>query len=55
MTGHEGNNYTFEAKLAPRQFGQYKSAIRMYPKNKDLPHRMDFCYVKWLELPECIN
>ena len=55
MTGHEGNNYTFEAQLAPRQFGQYKSAIRMYPKNKDLPHRMDFCYVKWLELPECNN
>ena len=51
MTGHEGNNYTFEAELAPKQFGQYKSAIRMYPKNKNLPHRMDFCYVKWLELP----
>ena len=51
MTGHEGNNYTFEAELAPRQFGQYKSAVRMYPKNKNLPHRMDFCYVKWLELP----
>ena len=52
MTGHEGNNYTFEATLAPRQFGQYKSAIRMYPKHKELPHRMDFCYVKWLELPQ---
>ena len=51
MTGHEGNNYTFEADLAPQQFGQYKSAIRMYPKNKNLPHRQDFCYVKWLELP----
>ena len=51
MTGHEGNNYTFEAELAPHQFGQYKSAIRMYPKNKHLPHRQDFCYVKWLELP----
>jgi starch phosphorylase len=23
----------------------------MYPKNKNLPHRQDFCYVKWLELP----
>ena len=51
MTGHDGNNYTFEAELAPRQFGQYKSAVRMYPKNKNLPHRQDFCYVKWLELP----
>ncbi len=52
MTGKEGNNYTFEATMSPRQAGIYKSAIRMYPKNKDLPHRQDFCYVKWLELPQ---
>jgi starch phosphorylase len=51
MIGHDGNNYTFEAELSPRQFGQYKSAVRMYPKNKNLPHRQDFCYVKWFELP----
>ena len=51
MTGREGNNYTFEAELTPTQFGQYKSAVRMYPKNKSLPHRQDFCYTKWLELP----
>ncbi len=52
VVSHEGNNYTFEATLKPRQSGQYKSAIRMYPKNKHLPHRQDFCYVKWLELPD---
>ena len=52
MTGKEGNLYTFEATLAPTQFGQYKSAVRMYPKNKNLPHRQDFCYVKWLDLPQ---
>ena len=51
MTGHEGNNYTFEAELSPKQFGEYRSAIRMYPKNKHLPHRQDFCYTKWLDLP----
>ena len=52
MTSHEGNNYTFEAELFPKQFGQYKSAIRMYPKHALLPHRQDFCYIKWFELPE---
>ena len=52
LTGREGNNYIFEAKLSPTQFGLYKSAIRMYPRNKQLPHRQDFCYVKWLELPQ---
>ena len=51
MVGHDGNNYIFEAVHSPKQSGQYKSAIRMYPKNKHLPHRQDFCYVKWLALP----
>ena len=51
MIGHEGNNYTFEVKHSPKQAGMFKSAVRMYPKNKHLPHRQDFCYVKWLELP----
>ena len=52
MVGREGNNFVFEAKLAPHQAGEYKSAVRMYPKNKNLPHRQDFCYVRWLELPQ---
>ena len=47
----DGNCFTFEATLAPQQAGAYKSAVRMYPKNKLLPHRQDFSYVKWLELP----
>ena len=55
MVGHDGNNYTFEVKHSPRQAGQYKSAVRMYPSNKNLPHRQDFCYVKWLELPNGVN
>ena len=51
MVGRDGNNFTFEAELAPQQAGLYKSAVRMYPKNANLPHRQDFCYIKWLELP----
>ena len=55
MVKKEGNNFTFEVTLSPKQAGQYKSAIRMYPYNKNLPHRQDFCYVKWLELPVGVN
>ena len=55
MIGREGNNFIFEATLTPKQAGQYKSAIRMFPKNKNLPHRQDFCYVKWIELPVFTN
>ena len=52
MTRREGNYFTFEADLVPQQSGVFRSAVRMYPKNELLPHRQDFCYLKWLELPE---
>ncbi|MBR6418669.1 MAG: alpha-glucan family phosphorylase, partial [Bacteroidales bacterium] len=55
MVRREGNNFVFEASLAPQQAGEYKSAVRMYPKNSNLPHRQDFCYVKWLELPQNVR
>jgi len=55
MVKKEGNNFTFEVTLSPKQAGLYKSAVRMYPCNKNLPHRQDFCYVKWLELPVGVN
>jgi starch phosphorylase len=49
MTGHEGNNYNFELTLEPEHAGSFKSCVRMFPKNENLPHRQDFCYVKWLD------
>ncbi len=52
VVGHNGNNYIFEGKVEADNAGSFKGAIRMYPKNSKLPHRQDFCYVKWLVLPE---
>ena len=49
MIGHEGNLYTFEVTIEPDRAGAYRAAVRMFPKNKELPHRQDFCYVKWLD------
>lgn len=49
MIKHDGNLYTFEAEIEPNEAGSYKSCVRMYPKNKNLPNRQDFCYVKWLD------
>ena len=49
MTGHEGNHYTFELVVAPEHAGSFKTCVRMFPKNAKLPHRQDFCYVKWLD------
>ncbi|MGM9707418.1 MAG: alpha-glucan family phosphorylase [Prevotella sp.] len=51
VVGHTGNHYTFEGKIELSNAGNFKSAVRMYPKNSNLPHRQDFCYVKWFELP----
>ena len=49
MVGHEGNLYTFEANVEPYSAGSYRCCVRMFPKNENLPHRQDFCYVKWLD------
>ena len=49
MVGRDGNNYTFEATFEPDVAGAFKSCVRMYPKNENLVHREDFCYVKWLD------
>ena len=49
VKGHEGNLYTFEAVIEPDVAGAFSSCVRMYPKNVNLPHRQDFCYVKWLD------
>ncbi len=49
MTKHEGNLYTFTGKNGPLHAGSFKMGVRMYPKNANLPHRMDFCYVKWID------
>jgi len=49
VIGHEGNNYTFETEVEPDKAGSFRTCVRMYPKNKNLPHRQDFCYVKWLD------
>lgn len=47
MTGKNGNEFTFEGTHVLDNAGSYKSALRMFPKNENLPHRQDFCYVTW--------
>lgn len=49
VVSHEGNLYTFETKFEPDVAGNFRCCVRMFPKNENLPHRQDFCYVKWLD------
>ncbi|MDR0961530.1 MAG: alpha-glucan family phosphorylase, partial [Mediterranea sp.] len=43
----EGSLYTFQLTNVVDTAGSFKVAYRMYPKHPDLPHRQDFCYVRW--------
>jgi starch phosphorylase len=48
QVNRDGNIYTFECSITPDKAGTFKAGVRMYPKNDKLPHRQDFCYVRWL-------
>ena len=47
MVKREGNLYTFTTTHCIDNAGSFKVCYRLFPKNKNLPHRQDFCYVKW--------
>lgn len=44
----EGSLLYFETKTALNDPGTHQYGLRVYPKNADLPHRMDFAYVRWI-------
>ena len=43
----EGDLYTFQITHSLSNAGSFKVSYRMYPKNSDLAHRQDLCYVRW--------
>ncbi len=47
MVKREGNLFTFQLETSLSNAGSFKVSYRMYPKNPELPHRQDFCYVRW--------
>ena len=47
LVRQEGDICTYELKNQMREAGVYRFALRMYPKNANLPHRQDFAYVRW--------
>ena len=44
----EGSHLFFETEYQLAYAGGMKFGLRMYPNNALLPHRMDFCYVRWI-------
>lgn len=46
----EGTNMYFELKITPTEAGNHKLGFRIFPKNPNLPHRMDFAFIRWIQL-----
>lgn len=44
----DGSKMYFSMDYQMNLAGSFKYAFRMFPKNEDLPHRQDFCYVRWI-------
>lgn len=48
LVKEEGSLLYFEMHESIRNPGIHQYALRVFPKNVDLPHRMDFAYVRWI-------
>ena len=44
----EGSKVYYSLESKASEAGPFKFGVRIYPDNSDLPHRMDFAYVKWI-------
>lgn len=44
----EGDRVFYKLNKKLTTTGSHKYALRVYPDNPDLPHRMDFAYVRWI-------
>jgi phosphorylase/glycogen(starch) synthase len=43
----EGSHVVYTLDITPERTGSYDVALRVFPKNDKLSHRMDFALVKW--------
>ena len=43
----EGSMVTYSLEYTPEEAGTFDYALRIFPQNAHLPHRMDFALVKW--------
>ena len=50
MVKQEGSKLYFKLNATPTEAGNQKMGFRVFPKHKELPHRMDFAYVRWIQL-----
>lgn len=44
----EGSKLYFKVETTAENSGLFNYGFRVYPKHPDMPHRMDFAYVRWI-------
>ena len=44
----DGTRATYKLSIVPVEPGAFDCGIRIYAKHPDLPHRMDFCMIRWV-------
>jgi starch phosphorylase len=44
----EGSLLYYETRKTLNDPGNHQYGLRVYPRNHDLPHRMDFAYMRWI-------
>lgn len=48
VIAEDGNILTYHMKQHLKNSGMFRYAFRAYPWRKELPHRQDFAYMKWI-------
>jgi starch phosphorylase len=46
----DGSRVTYSFTDKATDAGSFKIGVRIFPDNPDIPHRMDFAYLKWVNL-----
>lgn len=50
LVGREGSVETYAIELQNKRPGHHKVGLRILPRHEELPHRMDFAYVRWVSI-----
>ena len=45
----DGTKLHFELRKKTNGYGHLRVGFRVYPVNEQLPHRMDFAYIRWVQ------
>ncbi|HNV52854.1 MAG TPA: alpha-glucan family phosphorylase, partial [Tenuifilaceae bacterium] len=48
LQSFEGSRAVYRLNIIPVEPGAFECGVRIFPKNSMLPHRMDFCMVRWV-------